>query len=271
MAIVGLAALAACTPAAVPGRMAATGAAGRAVDVAAGRVQPLGMVAWIEPGTPVALPAPTLQANKGIVELKVRWPQRIQVIPDAATQVLFELFSGTTLAASASVLRPAGAGTSTGSVEVDAGTYRLLASALAAGAAGLYPVATASAPITVVAGARTSAALTLAATTRAVRVALSSEGGTLDAAAADGQTDAGFTTRLPLSALVTHADGATSSTVNWATSDPTRGSWSGGYAVAAAGAPAGAFTLTGTSTDGARAATATFTVVPRGQAAVVVE
>ncbi|MBM3271182.1 MAG: hypothetical protein FJZ01_26415 [Candidatus Sericytochromatia bacterium] len=92
--------------------------------------------------------------------LLVRWPARYraQVIPGTATRALFAVRAGQATVATTSVSRPAGAATSTASLDLDAGTYTLIATA----AAETRAVATGSTAITVVAGARTAASLTLA-------------------------------------------------------------------------------------------------------------
>ncbi|MBM3271085.1 MAG: hypothetical protein FJZ01_25930 [Candidatus Sericytochromatia bacterium] len=128
------------------------------------------VAARVEAGQPEMLPAGTAQAGKGQVVLGVRWPPapksgyRAQVILDSATRVLFEIKQGATLVASTSVTRPSGATTSTASLELDAGTFKLEATAQAGPAGAPVTVATGSTNLTVVAGARTTASMSLDAT-----------------------------------------------------------------------------------------------------------
>ncbi|MBM3269144.1 MAG: hypothetical protein FJZ01_16005 [Candidatus Sericytochromatia bacterium] len=129
-----------------------------------------GVTATLETVGPASVPAsePLPRATqKGWVSLAVTWPARpagyrAQRIPDSTDRVLFEMrTAGNTLVASTSIARSAGVATATGQIEVDAGSYRLDATAQAGPAAAPVAVATASAPLTVVAGARTAASLTL--------------------------------------------------------------------------------------------------------------
>ncbi|MBM3270483.1 MAG: hypothetical protein FJZ01_22845, partial [Candidatus Sericytochromatia bacterium] len=118
------------------------------------------VAATLVASAPETLAPGALPAGKGQVLLAVRWPARYraQVIPGTATRAHFAVRKGQATVATTSVSRPAGAATSTASLDLDAGIYTLIATA----AADTRAVATGSAPITVVAGARTAASLTLA-------------------------------------------------------------------------------------------------------------
>ncbi|MBM3270486.1 MAG: hypothetical protein FJZ01_22860 [Candidatus Sericytochromatia bacterium] len=134
---------------------------------------------------PEALAPGTLPPGKGQLLLAVRWPARYraQVIPGTATRALFAARKGQATVATTSVSRPAGAATSTASLDLDAGTYTLIATA----AAETRAVATGSAPITVVAGARTAASLTLAEAAIAYTVSTLAGGSYADGASSDAR------------------------------------------------------------------------------------
>ncbi|MBM3269719.1 MAG: hypothetical protein FJZ01_18970 [Candidatus Sericytochromatia bacterium] len=119
--------------------------------------------AYVPAQTSLALPA-----GKGLLEIAVRWPARNgQVIPDSTSRVRFDLATaGGSFVASASISRPGGASTSTASFELDAGPYKLDAAAQTGPAGAPTTVATASAPFTVVGGARIGLPLTLGASYR---------------------------------------------------------------------------------------------------------
>jgi len=161
------AALAGCTLAGGAGRLAAVAG----LVPAAAPAGPALVVGEAERLAPGAVPP-----GKGQVELGVRWPARAaQVIPDSTDRVAFDVIRAGTLVASTSVARPAGGGTATSSLELDAGSYRLDAAAKT-GVAGTV-VATASATLTVIGGARVSAALTLGAAYSPAITALSQTSG----------------------------------------------------------------------------------------------
>ncbi|MBM3271115.1 MAG: hypothetical protein FJZ01_26080 [Candidatus Sericytochromatia bacterium] len=122
---------------------------------------------------PEMLPPGTLPAGRGLVELRVNWPEgasgagtgsapfRAQLLPESARRVDFAVAAAGTPVASASVLRSAGASSATASLELDAGSYDLAASAFAGLESGATRVATASAALRVIAGAKVPVGMTL--------------------------------------------------------------------------------------------------------------
>ncbi|MBM3269064.1 MAG: hypothetical protein FJZ01_15600 [Candidatus Sericytochromatia bacterium] len=163
--------LAGCALGHVAGRLAgqvgvpAGGAAGGAGGPSRGSSE---AAATLVASRPEALAPGALPAGKGQVLLAVRWPARYraQVIPGAATVIQFALSRGGTSVASASVARVAGASTATAGLTVDAGSYLLSATASAVTTA----VAAGTSSLSVVAGARTAATMTLAEVTHSYAV-----------------------------------------------------------------------------------------------------